>query len=78
MYKCPYLPIAIRVHPRTMCLIETIDDSVTLEGNEENFFMIYCANSDHEEYGIITPETYGFTYEKMPDHVLAMFVDTIH
>lgn len=72
MDMCTYKPIAIRVHRRTIDMIRALDDSVALEGNEDKIFMIYCADSDHEEYQIIDKETYDRTYEPMPDYVMAM------
>jgi hypothetical protein len=72
MQPCPHKPIAIRVHRRTIDMIRALDDSVVLEGNEDKFFMIYCADSDHEEYQTIDKETYDRTYEPMPPYVMAM------
>lgn len=77
MDMCKYGTIAIRVHRRTIDMIRALDDSVVLEGNEDNYFMIYCADSDHEEYQTIDPATYERTYEEMPAHILAMQVHTI-
>lgn len=77
MFMCNHKTQAVRVHRRTMSLIELLDDSVTLEGNEDKFFMLYCVDSDHEEYQIIDKDTYDRTYEPMPDHVMYMTVDTI-
>lgn len=77
MKKCPHPVIAIRVHRRTIDMLQALDPSITLEGNEEKCFMIYCADSDHEEYQLIDKETYDRTYEPMPPYVHAMTVNTI-
>ena len=77
MYKCLAKTIAIRVHRRTIDMIRALDDSVVLEGNEANYFMLYCAESDHEESETISNETFLRTYEPMPGYVLVMFVNTI-
>lgn len=77
MELCHYSSIAIRVHRRTISMINALDDSVVLEGNEDKFFMIFCADSDHEEYQTIDKETYDRTYEPMPPYVMAMQVNTI-
>lgn len=77
MIMCPHLPMAIRVHRRTISMINALDSSVVLEGNEDKFFMIYCHGSDHEEHQIIDSDTYDRTYEPMPDYVHAMNVNTI-
>ena len=74
---CKHATSAIRVHRRTISLINLFDTEVDLEGNEENFFMIYCVDSDHEEYQIIDKDTYARTYEQMPDAVMYMNVNTI-
>jgi hypothetical protein len=77
MEMCKHSTIAIRVHRRTISMINALDDSVALEGNEDKYFMIFCADSDHEEYAIIDKETYDRTYEEMPGHIMAMTVKTI-
>lgn len=77
MEMCKHSTIAIRVHRRTISMINALDDSVVLEGNEDKYFMIFCVDSDHEEYAIIGQEPYARTYEPMPDHVMAMEVRTI-
>lgn len=71
---CRYMSIAIRVHGRTISMIQALDSTVTLEGNEDKYFMIYCADSDHEEYQTIDKETYNRTYEAMPPYVYCMNV----
>lgn len=78
MDLCNHSTIAVRVHRRTISMIQALDDSVALEGNEDKFFMIFCVDSDHEEYSIIGEEPYARTYEPMPDHVHAMTVKTIN
>lgn len=75
--RCTALPIAIRVHRRTISMIQALDDSVVLEGNEDKYFMIYCPDTDHEEMELIDKETYDRTYEQMDGWVLATFVNTI-
>lgn len=77
MEMCKHETIAIRVHRRTISMINALDDSVALEGNEGMYFMIFCVDSDHEEYATIGPEAYDRTYEQMPGHVMAMTVKTI-
>lgn len=77
MFKCPHPVIAVRVHRRTIDMIEHLDDSVKLEIDEGRYFMIYCVDSDHEEYETIAPATYDRTYTPMDGHVLAAFVTTI-
>jgi hypothetical protein len=77
MDMCQYSTIAIRVHRRTIDMIRALDSNVTLEGNEDNYFMIYCADSDHEEYQTIDKATYDRTYEAMPPYVYAMTVNMI-
>jgi hypothetical protein len=77
MYMCKHDTIAIRVHRRTISMIQALDDSVVLEGNEGNYFMIFCVDSDHEEYQTIDKATYDRTYEPLPDYVHAMTVNTI-
>jgi hypothetical protein len=77
MYICHYSTIAIRVHRRTITMIQALDDSVMLEIDEERYFMIYCIDSDHEEYETIASATYDRTYEPMPEHVYAMTVKKI-
>lgn len=74
---CRYSSIAIRVHRRTIDMIRALDDSVVLEGNEDKIFMIYCADSDHEEYQTIDKATYDRTYEEMPPYVYTMHVTPI-
>ncbi len=77
MNICKDMPTAIRITRRTISMICALDDSVVLEGNEDNFFMIYCHGSDHEEYQTIDKETYERTYEPLPPYVDAMQVKTI-
>ena len=77
MDMCKYLPTAIRITRRTISMIQALDPSVVLEGNEDNYFMIYCHGSDHEELEVIDKATYDRTYEPLPDHVDAMQVTTI-
>lgn len=77
MEMCKHSTIAIRVHRRTISMIQALDDSVALEGNEGKYFMIFCVDSDHEEYSTIGSDIYDRTYEPMPSHVMAMTVNTI-
>lgn len=77
MEMCKHSTIAIRVHRRTISMINALDDSVALEGNEDKYFMIFCVDSDHEEYATIDKAAYDRTYEPMPGHVMAMEVNTI-
>lgn len=77
MFMCTGKTVAVRVHRRTIDMIRALDDSVVLEGNEGNYFMLYCTDTDHEEYQVIDQITYDRTYEPLPGHVYAMTVNTI-
>jgi hypothetical protein len=74
---CRYFSIAIRIHRRTISMINALDNSVALEGNEDKYFMIFCADSDHEEYEVIDKDAYDRTYEPMPPYVYSMQVTPI-
>lgn len=77
MDMCKFKPLAIRVHRRTINLIQSFDKKIELEGNEDKFFMIYCYGSDHEETEMIDQVTYDRTYEAMPELELVNTVNTI-
>lgn len=75
--RCTAETAAFRVAPRTLPMIHTLDDSVTLEPMKQTYFMIYCVDTDHEEYQVIDEEVFNRTYGEMPKHVVAMHVTTI-
>jgi hypothetical protein len=78
MKMCHYLPIAHIVCERTKEMITALNGGVAPKITEDTvtqYFMIYCAGSDHEEREFITTETYDQTYESMPNGVLVMYVD---
>jgi hypothetical protein len=78
MIVCDHLPLAIRITPRMLSTIASLNGGVTPEIEEApTFFMIYCYGSDHEETEIISDETYKRTYEELPAHLDAMQVRTI-
>lgn len=78
MDMCNFQPLAVRIVPRTLDMIAALNDGVTPELEAEpTYFMLYCADSDHEEAAIIDEPAFERTYGKMPGHVLAQYVHTI-
>lgn len=78
MDMCAYSALAVRLTPRTLSMITALNDEIEPEiRTYPEYFMIYCVDSDHEERAIIDEETFERTYGKMPDHVVATYVDPI-
>lgn len=80
MHMCPHTTIAIVSCMMTSEMIAALNHGVARPITEDTvaeYFMIYCAMSDHEEREVISAETYDRTYAPMPDGTLVAHVTTI-